>query len=103
MPRVPFGSFRHLGFAHEPLRGAGFLAQVGLLLGAGPETTCSIAMVMIARGYFRSRPDDYRAQGPLARNPVDSSARELTLIAGIDPTHQLLDLLTDNPPVLLGF
>jgi hypothetical protein len=28
---------------------------------------------------------------------------ELTLIAGIDPTYHLLDLLTDNPPVLLGF
>jgi hypothetical protein len=28
---------------------------------------------------------------------------ELTLIAGNDPAHQHLDLLTDNPPVLLGF
>jgi hypothetical protein len=28
---------------------------------------------------------------------------ELTLIAELDPTYQLLDLLTDNPPVLLDF
>ena len=28
---------------------------------------------------------------------------ELTLIAGVDPTYQLLNLLTDNPLVLLGF
>ena len=28
---------------------------------------------------------------------------ELTLIAGVDPTYQFLNLLTDNPPVLLGF
>ena len=28
---------------------------------------------------------------------------ELTLIVGVDPTYQLLNLLTDNPPVLLSF